>query len=188
MQKALRHPEAYGLASAPPFAHSHVQVYFGRYYFQPMQMLIYVSSAVDLFTEDELIALLEKARKKNSALDITGMLLYRDGNFMQLLEGPKDAVYFLSETIRGDPRHSGFLSLLDQETNTREFAEWRMGYKNLSNLIDPPAGYSDFLNMPLNSGEYQKTPSKALKLLLHFKRICGEPQTRCRSGTPTNYL
>lgn len=44
------------------------------------------------------------------------MLLYKDGNFMQLLEGEKEAVLRLHKNIIVDPRHKGFLTLLQGET------------------------------------------------------------------------
>ena len=50
---------------------------------------VYVSSAVDLFSDEELLKLLDVSRKNNQALDVTGMLLYKGGNFMQFLEGEK---------------------------------------------------------------------------------------------------
>jgi hypothetical protein len=40
---------------------------------------------------------LEQSRENNLRLDVTGMLLYKGGNFMQMLEGEKDAVLGLYE-------------------------------------------------------------------------------------------
>jgi hypothetical protein len=54
--------------------------------------LVYVSAAVTWFSEAELRALLTGARFRNENADITGMLLYKDGNFMQALEGSEAAV------------------------------------------------------------------------------------------------
>jgi len=137
-----------------------------------MYMIVYVSSAVGLFSDHELEELLQKARANNRSLDITGMLLYKDGNFMQLLEGPKEAVESLVEKIKCDPRHRGFQALLRQETEGREFKDWEMGFKKLdAEEAARLPGYSDFLNLPLNDGAFKATPSKALKLLLNFKQI-----------------
>jgi hypothetical protein len=47
--------------------------------------IVYASSALQLFTKPELQTLLEKARQNNAKLNVTGMLLYKDGNFMQAL-------------------------------------------------------------------------------------------------------
>jgi hypothetical protein len=136
-----------------------------------MYRLIYVSSAVELFSEGELEDLLTKSRQNNSAVGLTGMLLYKDGNFMQCLEGPKEAVCTLEAKILSDPRHRGMLVLLKEEHVKPEFNEWAMGFKRLdSNTAIEVPGYSDFLDLPLTSKQFQMHPSKSLKLLLSFKR------------------
>ena len=137
-----------------------------------MYMAIYVSSAVELFSEAELQALLETSRKNNEKADITGMLLYKDGNFMQLLEGPKEAVKSVLNRIHADPRHRGMLTLLQEEHAEREFEDWAMGFERLGSRdsVEIP-GYSDFLELPLTSEQFLKNPSKSLKLLLNFKKV-----------------
>lgn len=55
-------------------------------------MLIYGSSSTDRFSEADLVPLLQQAREKNQRLNVTGMLLYRDGNFLQVLEGERETV------------------------------------------------------------------------------------------------
>jgi len=139
-----------------------------------MYRVAYVSSAVELFSDRQLTELLEQSRKKNRSLDITGMLLYKDGNFMQLLEGPRAAVESLVARIKLDPRHRGFIALLKEEETTREFSGWEMGFKKLEadTVVDIP-GYSDFLELPLDSEEFLQAPSKALQLLLSFKKTMG---------------
>ena len=61
--------------------------------------LVYFSSATKEFTKPELQKLLDEGRKKNSKLGVTGMLLYKDGNFMQVLEGEEKVVTKLISTI-----------------------------------------------------------------------------------------
>ena len=137
-----------------------------------MYILVYVSSAVELFSDEELTELLDKSRKNNAASDITGMLLYKDGNFMQFLEGPKDAVLALMTKIKADQRHRGLIVLLHEEHDEREFDHWAMGFKKLgANAKFEVPGYSDFLNLPLTSEEFLLNPSKSLQLLLNFKKV-----------------
>jgi hypothetical protein len=59
--------------------------------------VVYVSSSTQLFTKSDLQILLQKARDRNTQLDLTGMLLYKDGSFMQVLEGKEEAVTKLVE-------------------------------------------------------------------------------------------
>jgi hypothetical protein len=49
--------------------------------------LVYVSVARELMSDEDLKAILEVARRKNAERNITGMLLYRSGYFIQALEG-----------------------------------------------------------------------------------------------------
>lgn len=78
----------------------------------PFFQLVYVSSATTLFSQAELIALLESSRQKNAMAGLSGILLYHDGNFMQLLEGAESSVQSTYESIARDPRHQGCLILL----------------------------------------------------------------------------
>jgi hypothetical protein len=52
-----------------------------------ISQVVYASTALQAFTKPELQALLQEIRPKNAELGITGLLLYKDGNFMQVLEG-----------------------------------------------------------------------------------------------------
>jgi hypothetical protein len=60
---------------------------------------VYSSTATKAFTQAELLELLKRSREKNSLAGLTGMLLYKNGDFMQVLEGPNQAVHSLIETI-----------------------------------------------------------------------------------------
>lgn len=53
----------------------------------PIYRIVYVSSAVKPFDKAELLDLMRKACGKNQLLGLTGMLLHKDGSFIQLLEG-----------------------------------------------------------------------------------------------------
>jgi len=133
--------------------------------------MVYVSSATQLFSEEDLKALLEQSRQKNTRLGITGMLLYKDGNFMQVLEGLDDAVTGLYSTIRHDPRHHGVLELTRQQVESREFASWSMGFSNLRDVdLRQTPGYSSFMDEPLNSTRFQADPTRAQKLLRMFRQ------------------
>ena len=135
-----------------------------------MIQLVYVSTSVKTFTNDDLFELLEKARKNNEELGITGMLLYKNGEFMQALEGDADSVHSLSAKIAKDPRHKEIQTIVDDPCKQREFADWSMGFQNL-NDIDPRdvPGYSTFLESPLRSHNFMKNPALCRKLLLLFK-------------------
>jgi hypothetical protein len=135
-----------------------------------MHHLVYVSSAREKFTKEELVELLEQARRNNAALGVTGLLLYKDGNFMQVLEGDRDVVNTLYRKITLDPRHKGALKLLDEPVPARGFPDWSMAFRDLKSpeLLSLP-GFSEFLNETLAPESLAGEPRRAEKLLNMFR-------------------
>lgn len=132
--------------------------------------LVYVSSAVSPFSENDLMKLLERSRTKNAAVNVSGMLLYESGNFMQALEGEEQAVREVHDRIAKDPRHRGLLTLLKGPIEKRAFSEWSMGFRNLDSTdFRETVGYNEFMNLNWREGEMLTNPSKALKLLTTFR-------------------
>lgn len=136
-----------------------------------MLSLVYVSSAVAEFSKDDLVALLHQSRANNERLGITGLLLYKDGNFIQMLEGPEEAVRSLFRTVSADPRHDGVIRLLEQQVAEQRFPDWSMGFRDLGDpaLRELP-GYSEFLNEPLDANRFQADPNRAVRLLEIFRQ------------------
>ena len=131
--------------------------------------LIYNSAATHAFTDAELESLLQKARNNNAARDITGMLLYLDGCFFQVLEGPQDKVDALVETIRQDQGHARMSVIIREPIAHRAFSEWTMGFTRLS-LDD--ARSIDGLNDFFGSGHVltELDAGRAKKILTAFKQ------------------
>lgn len=97
-----------------------------------MYHLMYVSHAKQTFTDTDLTELLIKARKNNSIQGVTGMLIYRDGNFIQVLEGEEAAVRNLYAIIQADKRHDGAIVICEGEIPERQFSNWAMDFRNYS--------------------------------------------------------
>ena len=134
-----------------------------------MYHLIYVSSAVNLFSDQQLKDLLEVSRRNNSERDLSGMLLYVDGNFIQVLEGEKADVLTIYDRVSRDPRHCGVITLLQGDITHRDFTDWSMGFRKLNKDSDTDLpGYNDFL-LQKNDPNQQRTAT--LKLLENFKSI-----------------
>ncbi len=132
--------------------------------------LIYVSSARGLLPENELLNILEVSRRKNAERDITGILLYKGGNFLQVLEGPEDAVTALYTTISRDTRHDGLLLIAQRPIAARDFPDWTMGFVDLE-TVDPDSipGYSAILKEPFNGATFAARPSLAYHFIKVFK-------------------
>ena len=127
------------------------------------------------FTQNELLELLTNVREKNARLGVTGLLLYDDGNFMQVLEGAKETVKALYDTITKDRRHQGYVVIDEDELPARQFSDWSMGF---SNLIDPEVkampGFSEIMDRHLRAEEFRSDPTGCLKLLSFFRKTGGQ--------------
>jgi hypothetical protein len=99
-----------------------------------IEHLIYASVATKDFGAPELAELLEKARKANESLGLTGMLLYTesDGRFFQVLEGEPEAIDQLSQKLSLDKRHSHLTLIIREPIAARSFADWTMGFSSVS--------------------------------------------------------
>jgi len=91
--------------------------------------LTYMSSAVRLPTEAEINHLLTRARIRNEREQVTGILLYDEGSFFQVIEGPKDGLERVYSAILADPLHRDVLELLYDPIDKREFEGWSMAYR-----------------------------------------------------------
>jgi hypothetical protein len=96
--------------------------------------LTYASRANDGMTGDALNALCKASRAKNLDIGVTGVLVYSEGIFLQVLEGGRDAVSKLYNRIAQDRRHRDVVLLGYEEIPERRFAGWAMGQANLSRL------------------------------------------------------
>lgn len=94
----------------------------------PLLSLVYSSRAVVGFGLRHLDDLLVHARSANAQVGITGLLLFKDHRFLQLLEGPEPAVREKMRCIAEDPRHEQVTVLLEEDVRVRQFPDWTMGY------------------------------------------------------------
>ena len=136
-----------------------------------MFVLVYVSTATIRWSDTDLERLLQQSRRDNLIADITGLLLFKDGNFMQILEGSKDAVLTLMAKIKSDARHERVMVIFKEVTPHREFKDWSMGFKKLGGrpVLELP-GLSDFLDLPLTSEQFSSNPTRLLQFLIAFKK------------------
>ena len=132
----------------------------------------YVSTEAVKFSEEALVALLSEARSANTDRDVTGLLLYREGSFYQVLEGSESAVMATFQDIEGDPRHKEVRILFNGETDAREFADWKMGFLNLDGVdVETLSGFSDFMTRDAQPQEFLENLSRGKRLALMFRTL-----------------
>jgi hypothetical protein len=136
----------------------------------PLFQLVYVSSATTPFSRAELEELLTQSRRKNALAGLSGILLYHDGNFMQLLEGEEKQVRSTYAHIAKDPRHRGCMILVGGPVPERTFPDWTMGFRDLSSAeVKAMPGYNSFLNHDGRKDTFPTDPNRALSLLRIFR-------------------
>ncbi len=136
-----------------------------------LAQLAYVSQATQPFSTDDLAALMKLARRKNRNVGVTGMLLFDDGLFLQILEGSLEEVTRTFERISADPRHASVQQVYCNEScREREFAQWNMGCKILGEGL--AADYKD-LDDRVRAVLRKATPDGDLahQLLLDFRAV-----------------
>ncbi|WP_412469307.1 BLUF domain-containing protein [Pedobacter sp. KLB.chiD] len=102
--------------------------------------LVYTSIASRLMSDEDLLLLLEQSRRNNTALGLTGMLLYMEGRFItktegrfiQFLEGDKEKVVSIYNSICSDERNKSILMLGSGFWHKRSFPAWSMGFSPIN--------------------------------------------------------
>lgn len=117
---------------------------FGNIPQENIYQLVYASKSLEGFTERDLIEILQKSRKNNKEISITGALVYNKGYFLQMLEGEQVVVETLFKKIAQDARHEKISRFYQGKAPTRIFPDWYMGFFqhetdeniNLSGLVN----------------------------------------------------
>ena len=97
-----------------------------------IHQIVYSSLASKKMLKSDLFIILRKARLNNRMSEITGILIYIDGYFLQILEGNKDEVHKIFNKISQDPRHTNCQVIFEGDTDKRFFPRWEMAYASPS--------------------------------------------------------
>jgi hypothetical protein len=91
-----------------------------------MLQIIYISTARQPLSREELDVILAVSRRNNAAAGVTGLLVAGGRRFLQALEGPEAAVMTTMKRIQADPRHFAIVELSRRIVDTRSFGTWDM--------------------------------------------------------------
>lgn len=132
--------------------------------------LVYHSTASTTLPEDALVHILKKASLRNPQRDITGCLLYIDHEFLQIIEGEKEAVLGLFEGIRTDLRHRNPTILMQGPIEHRSFPNWSMAFQAPSH--QELADWQKALDLPAFQHllDFLDKSSDCKKLFAHISR------------------
>lgn len=110
-----------------------------------LKSIVYLSSAEGAMSHNVLLELLHKSTSNNYKSQITGMLIYYDGSFIQVLEGEEVAIDRLIDKIMNDARHRNFSIIHESKIQQREFDKWNMSFMWLeNNNVEHLESFMDF--------------------------------------------
>jgi hypothetical protein len=137
-----------------------------------MYYIIYLSAGTNWFDEKELKEILTVCNVNNTRDNITGLLLYGEGNFIQLLEGEESAVQATYQRINFDERHKGITLIASGLLAARNFPEWAMGFKAVDSVsLAPFKGYLDPANKNFLTGKGAHIGTNLLKAFVRTARM-----------------
>lgn len=130
--------------------------------------LIYCSASVKPMGYSELGHILQRARENNLKNNITGILLYSEGSFLQVLEGSSNSVEQIFQSICSDRRHDNITMIIREPIASRTFADWTMGYADLSlHQLEELIGINDFFSSGNSFANI--SPGRAKKIISAFR-------------------
>ena len=94
-------------------------------------VLVYVSAEVGYEETKSILSQREKLQKRNNKIEITGVLLYENGSFLQILEGNEKKVNATYKRILNDTRHKNIVKLATLYTKERQFSDYSIGYLSI---------------------------------------------------------
>ena len=125
--------------------------------------LIYASRSTECFHEHEIPDLLQQLRIANAKQEITGMLLYICGSFLQVLEGQPEIVDAVFSRILRDQRHAQLRLIAREPIPERAFEGWTMMHKTLDPVeAGELIGEIDYFTSPTWSTELDVSRAKKL--------------------------
>ncbi|MEQ8410866.1 MAG: BLUF domain-containing protein [Erythrobacter sp.] len=125
-----------------------------------MKQLIYRSQPFG-FDSAMLAGILSAARRNNRANGITGALICRQDMYIQLVEGPDEAIDALYQRILADDRHTEVKLAMSAEVEERMVPEWDM--------LDDTNPSMTFSKDEVEDGAIDRASPEALQAL--FRRI-----------------
>ena len=117
-----------------------------------MHQLVYISTARHEIAANVLREILATSRTNNARVGVSGLLVAGGNRFLQVLEGPLEAVSETYKRIEQDQRHFAFVVLTSRSVSARAFGDWSMAFKQGSasdgSLKDIVFGITENLSDP----------------------------------------
>lgn len=91
----------------------------------------YVSTVNPALSDTEIQQALDFSKDWNNDNNITGILLYSQGNFFQVLEGDEGLLKDLFSRIKADERHYNIIPIFQKQVPNTKFDEYQVDFVSL---------------------------------------------------------
>jgi len=135
-----------------------------------VEILIYISAAKGKLDNTQIDDIRSTSLRNNERDNITGILLYGEGGFIQVLEGVPEDLTKTFARIQRDDRHQGIIELFRQPIITRSFGKWHMGIKHLKNTNEFSDLFTD-KDISLDGEEVNNVRRETFTLLRTFIKV-----------------
>jgi hypothetical protein len=144
-----------------------------------MIQVSYLSRATAPMSAEQLLSLLLQSRRNNAAQGITGMLLYGNETFLQVIEGEDAKVDALVERLGLDPRHSGVRILGRKSVQQRQYSDWSMSFERITaQALEAVEGLKDFGAEDFTFEKLARDETAVEALMDHFRAPHWDPLVR----------
>lgn len=113
------------------------------------------------------------SKENNAATNITGVLFYHEGRFLQIIEGEEKDLRELTTRIESDKRHKNFKYLIDTEEKERGFGGWKMDKIQLGKGKNFDADYLESITK-----SFEKLMVPSCDMLAHFYKTLLQERKR----------
>lgn len=143
--------------------------------------LIYRSRSLQKFSQTDIEKLSAKAFSNNVKLNVTGILLFDGEYFLQVLEGPSEAVSAIFKKLSTDPRHSNIVTMLHGKEGKHRFGSWGMYYVK----VDDRSTKDTLRWVP--KYHYLKEDDRVVQIIEHFVRGHWKIKTSAHATSTSNW-
>ena len=96
-------------------------------------VICYVSTASKELSQADIASLFKTVRQKNDTMGVTGILMFSEGNFFQIMEGEHETIIHLFNRIKLDSRHYNIIKILEKPIDNPYFDHYYSGFTTISN-------------------------------------------------------
>lgn len=129
---------------------------------------LYISSADSNLSFEDLAEILRSSKEYNDKHGVTGMLLFKSGTFLQVLEATREEMGEVLDRILSDTRHRNIIAILSGVLEKRNFPDWSMGFVNMEEAVDSDVSYEDYFDATIELSEIAQDAEKAFRFIQRF--------------------